>query len=74
MSIGFVIIVVVKPPKDPAIHCTSKCETFVGRTFSSSSVIKIKECATGSSIMKWSQQTLIEMIEAPPKSGVWYVC
>jgi hypothetical protein len=38
MSRGFVIIVVVKPPKEPAMHWISRCETFEGRSFMSSSV------------------------------------
>ena len=37
MSSGFVIIVVVKPPKDPAMHCISKCDTSGGSTLNNSS-------------------------------------
>lgn len=37
MSSGFVIIVVVKPPKAPAMHCISKWDVFAGKTLISSS-------------------------------------
>lgn len=33
MSNGFVMIVVVKPPKAPAAHWISKCDAFDGKMF-----------------------------------------
>lgn len=38
MSKGFVMIVVVKPPKVPAIACMHKCENHPGSNFRSSSI------------------------------------
>lgn len=37
MSSGFVIIVVVKPPKAPAMHCISRCDVSAGKTLINSS-------------------------------------
>uniref|UniRef100_A0A8W7PQ87 Uncharacterized protein n=1 Tax=Anopheles coluzzii TaxID=1518534 RepID=A0A8W7PQ87_ANOCL len=37
ISSGFVMIVVVNPPKLPATHCTNRCDTHGGTIFNSSS-------------------------------------
>lgn len=70
MSSGFVIIVVVKPPTLPAIHCISKCDTSAGSTLINSSGRTKKLMQLTESVKCTRMQTLIKVIKSPPERRV----